>query len=696
MKSKQKAMKTLLVLGIIFAISTISTINLTLSTHNLSNYQENIDNKVEIRDEISEKRPKNSGSWTETFIHIDGSIPNNWSLTNSTYDWCYFEDGYYIIENVTVDATGRDSGIFINNSKNILFKIRNCTVYNAGRGGGYSGYDGGIKLENTCNGTIIGNNVSNNINNGICLSVGCRNNTITKNNGTGNLDSGLRLQDDCDFNIITKNNFSYSDAAVGNDGIQIESGCDNNTIANNTVNNNKRYGIVLYDYCDNNTISGNTANYNVQYGIYLYYCDNNTISGNTANNNLLDGIFLDDYCDNNTISENSANDNGENGIETVSTCDNNIISGNTASNTNTNDQNFGMVIGGDNNKILGNIINNNLQDGIVIGHDDNEITGNYLYFNDWYGIELVFSADNNIVERNIIVRGGDFMNDDGTLNTFDLNLKLTSAPSICVEVVNQSFSTTEFVIYIKISSGFDIFYDWDIDFNIDSMQMWWNGEDVPSNDIEKLGIGLYKVSLTPELVAPGEDPILFNMTVTAKYYGDKYFEMELAVEAEVSKLCMDIVDQFYSDNYFNMTFYVFDASDPTQGIEGAVWSLNWNGTDVSGDIVPIGDGNYSISLIPITVEPGEDHIILMGNITALGFDQKDFEIFITVDPETVDKTKPQPQPSPQPGIGDDDDDDGKPEENLLLVVGLISAISAIGAVSVISAILIKRRLKIKR
>jgi len=189
--------------------------------------------------------PKSSAFWTMDYIHIDG----NWSDTVNE-DWCSGDgswDNPYVIENVTIDASSSPtgSGIFINNSKNDYFIIRNVTVYNAGG-------DAGIKLENTNNGSLTNNNCS--------------------NNGQ----SGVFLYDDC----------------------------GNNTISGNIVNNNW-FGILLQSGCDNNTISGNIAYNNDEYGIFLLNCDNNTISGNIASNvgttNQDTGIYLEEICNNNTI-----------------------------------------------------------------------------------------------------------------------------------------------------------------------------------------------------------------------------------------------------------------------------------------------------------------------------------------------------------------------------------------------------------
>jgi hypothetical protein len=150
-------------------------------------------------------------SWynnSEDPIYIDGSATgvgaHNWTWARDTQEWCRKGDGSwedpYIIENVTIDATGSATGcgIYINNSRNIYFEIRNCTIFNAGSGN----YDANIKLENTSNGTITKNTLSSSDSCDIMLLNSCSFNTISENNGTGFKNYGLRIQDNCAFNFI--------------------------------------------------------------------------------------------------------------------------------------------------------------------------------------------------------------------------------------------------------------------------------------------------------------------------------------------------------------------------------------------------------------------------------------------------------------------------------------------------------------
>ena len=95
-----------------------------------------------------------------------------------------------------------------------------------------------------------------------------------------------------------------------------------------------------------------------------------------------------------------------------------------------------------------------------------------------------------------------------------------------VNILHQSFSLEEF--------NFTIFVYNDKGEGIDfaTIQIWWDGIDVSMN-IQNLGNGLYFISLNPITVAPGEDPILLNMIISADGYQDKYFDTYLAVDPDI-------------------------------------------------------------------------------------------------------------------------------------------------------------------
>ena len=370
MKFNTKQLAVLLVLGLAFTL--IATYNFTSSNKDITN----------------SNTPRSSAGYILPYIHIDGSIANNWTDT-LTEPWCSFVDGIYVIENVTIDATGsnRGYGILINNSINVKFIVRNCTIINSR----HSFFDSGIRLENTHNGTIIDNNCSNNyqgiyvknsarINisrniangnqiNGIYLDKNCHNNNITGNSVNDNL-FGIQLVTNCDNNNITLNTVTKS----GDYGVFVNNyldSCDNNILLNNSVKESDKFGIYILDDNNNNHVINNTISESSESGICLVTCHNIDVQRNHVSNNNR-GIYLQD-CDNGDITRNNINNNVEIGIYLYYNSDGNLIKNNS-------------------------ITQNDL--GIALQQSDlNNITGNSLIENSW----CIFETDStgNIITFNI-------------------------------------------------------------------------------------------------------------------------------------------------------------------------------------------------------------------------------------------------------------------------------------------------------
>ena len=87
---------------------------------------------------------------SENPIYIDaeasGVDAHNWTWARNQ-DWCRVGDGTqgnpYLIENISIDCSGSGSGIYINNSHDIYFTIRNCSITDAAA----DFYNSGITLE---------------------------------------------------------------------------------------------------------------------------------------------------------------------------------------------------------------------------------------------------------------------------------------------------------------------------------------------------------------------------------------------------------------------------------------------------------------------------------------------------------------------------------------------------------------------
>ena len=137
------------------------------------------------------------------------------------------------------------------------------------------------------------------------------------------------------------------------------------------------------------------------------------------------------------------------------------------------------------------------------------------------------TSDNNRIIRNIIISTSiEYISDSGTNTYFELNYLLPIYPFLSVEMVEESFTETDFIFTFNISgyAGLNLA---DV-----IIQAWWNGDD-GSNNITYQGNSIYNLTLTPIFVAPGEDPILLNMSISAKGYTIKIYNKDLTVDPDV-------------------------------------------------------------------------------------------------------------------------------------------------------------------
>ncbi|WP_440946482.1 right-handed parallel beta-helix repeat-containing protein [Methanosarcina sp. T3] len=285
-------------------------------------------------------------------------------------------------------------------------------------------YKYGIYLEETKN-CIIDNNYISNNREGILL-IDSSNNTLINNKLPKNNDAGIILRSS-DHNTIMSNNLSgniagiviiyssYDNRVDGNtvfeNTIGIEVQGNNNTIRNNTILNNDKYGIGI-ESSDDNAISSNIVNSNKRNGIEIGFSKNNTLRNNTINFNGMDGVFLL-YSNNNTLNDNNASNNANHGISLMD-CDYNLLHNNVVNLNNANGiqlRNKGTEIdddaifewGGSGDNILSNnTVSSNTAYGIYIGisGDNNTLKNNSVCSNGKYGIFLAEASRNNELEGN--------------------------------------------------------------------------------------------------------------------------------------------------------------------------------------------------------------------------------------------------------------------------------------------------------
>lgn len=281
--------------------------------------------------------PKSSSFWVMGPIHIedlDGIGPQYTWAEAVVEPWCSGNGSAlnpYTIENVTINAGGAESAIYVENSNGKYFTIRNCTLLYAGTN--LQG-NAGVKLENTSNGTIEENIFLHNIKFGVYLFDS--NYNVVRNNYMYNTSHGAIRLDNSSHNNLTNNEIEEGGDSLFSCGFYISSSSRFNQISFNNVSN-VRNGIEIFSGCYNNTIS-NSYITSIQF----------------------DGIIVNSGANNNTFTENT--------IE------------------NTDD---GIIVQGDGNMIYSNYMSNNVQNGRDDGQYnswDNGALGNY--WDDYLGEDL--------------------------------------------------------------------------------------------------------------------------------------------------------------------------------------------------------------------------------------------------------------------------------------------------------------------
>ena len=370
-------------------------------------------------------------SQTSGPIYINDLLPGNqWSdalaagkcTGGGTYSNPYVIEDFIIVEDGTYSA---GSCIFIENS-NAYFRIENCTLEKSG--GWLSDEEGGIKLIDVGNGTLINNIFSSNLHSGIML-ISANNITITSNKIIGSSFYGIYVGNSENLTIsqnnITNSNISgiqfsgldltFTEDAIITDNQMINCSIDldgtigflseNEIDTSNLVNNKPIYyyknqnnlipndfldaGQVLLVNCNNSLIS----NLNISYAssaLLLYYCENNTISDNIFYENFVKAIYLRRSKENNIF----FNEIFDNSVGTY------------FSFSNLNNLSF-------------NSVNNNYEGSVFQICDNNTVSGNNISYNTNVGLKIYNSVEFNIVFNNTFIGNGLHASDSGPSNSWD-------------------------------------------------------------------------------------------------------------------------------------------------------------------------------------------------------------------------------------------------------------------------------------
>ena len=122
----------------------------------------------------------------------------------------------WIIEGYDINGTGYGYCIYVGNTTE-HFIISDCTLQYADGNPAYYYWNSGLVLHKVLNGTIEGNNIYSNEENGIYIGVGCKNNTISDNNITSNGENGIYLAPSGVWKLTDNSNNDY-ESQINNAG----------------------------------------------------------------------------------------------------------------------------------------------------------------------------------------------------------------------------------------------------------------------------------------------------------------------------------------------------------------------------------------------------------------------------------------------------------------------------------------------
>jgi len=352
-----------------------------------------------------------SGNWG---FYSNMSVTDDWGMTNSgtSYYWSVNITDKSIWTNATYHFTTEITVVYIDDDFN-----------ESTPGWEFDHFDNiqdGIDTVNknrkvlVYNGTYYENII---INKSISIIGEDKNTTIIDGGGSGDVIyfsanwiniKGFTLQNSGDnwgnaCLDITSNYNSINDNVIKNDGsglfgIYLHEISLENTITNNVVEGCIEDGIYLCKSSDNNTISENFF-INNHDGIQLFGVYGNIISYNTVLNNNDDGISISNSSTDNSIYGNKVFNNSDIGIYIGGSSKNSIKGNNVSSNIG---QGINLSYSSGNSIMENTIIKN--EKGIIYEFsNNNSITVNDIRLNNYSGIQLIDSSNNNNIYHNNLI-----------------------------------------------------------------------------------------------------------------------------------------------------------------------------------------------------------------------------------------------------------------------------------------------------
>jgi parallel beta-helix repeat protein len=260
------------------------------------------------------------------------------------------------IDNITYTFTDNINDQVVVHRNNIIVDGNGSNLQGSGSGTGFS-------LTNVNNVTIKNTNIKNFMY-GIDLAQAA-NNIITRNNITNNGACGIRLDHSTNNNITENNVTANLDRSVVLDWYS-----DNNTMSANCITDTHR-GIYMGN-CYNNTFISNVIN-NSQYSLHVWGSELKHFIHTIGTSNLKDGEIIY-YLTNRKDLTISPNEYSQVGYLALISCDNITIEKLT---------------------LTGN------GEGLLLANTNNSRTSDTVIIDSYYGIRLLWSSNNTIIDSNI-------------------------------------------------------------------------------------------------------------------------------------------------------------------------------------------------------------------------------------------------------------------------------------------------------
>ena len=303
---------------------------------------------------------------------------------------------------------------------------------------------------------------------------------------------------------VKNGKISHNKITQNNIGIQLDK-CDQIDISNNTIkDNNIGVNLICSDF---NYVTNNTVQYN-NFGLYIWQSNNNLFNNNLLLNNNQCILELD--CENNVFENNICDPKPleELCVEIVDQ----IFSSSA--------YNFTFYVYNDTNYAMEFATIQIWWNGTDVSSDIINL-GSGFYFISLEPITINLGESSILLNLTISASGYS----DKYFETYLAIHPCELIDLMFLEIIEQIFTEEHFNITFSIRNGTGQ--------GIDSavLVISWNGTDV-SSDIINLSGGFYKITLTPIIVIPGDDPIILGINVSAANYSDMSYQLELSVDPD--------------------------------------------------------------------------------------------------------------------------------------------------------------------